>query len=95
LSTAFDRRQEEEADRLSLDLLEKAEINPHILGTFFRRLEEEEGTYDSRFTILMTHPHINARIKTALEYTTAEKFREKKFKIDWQRIKHLLDESHS
>ncbi|MBN1415613.1 MAG: M48 family metallopeptidase [Bacteroidales bacterium] len=95
LSTAFDRRQEEEADRLSLEWLEKARINPRILGTFFRRLKDEEGTYDPRFTILSTHPHINSRIKAAFEYQPSENFSETKFNIDWKEIKNLLDSQHN
>ncbi len=91
LSTAFDRHQEEEADRLSLEWLERAGVNPRILGTFFRRLKDEVGTYDPRFTILSTHPHINSRIKAAFEYDPAENFSEIKFEIDWERIKNILD----
>jgi predicted Zn-dependent protease len=94
ISTAFNRRQEEEADRLSLKLLESSEINPRILGTFFRRLKEEEGAYNPKYTILMSHPHINSRIKAAFEYKPEEDFREVKFEMDWERIKNRLKRMH-
>lgn len=94
VSTAFDRRQEEEADMLSLQWLESSGINPRILGTFFRRLREEEGTYNPKLAILMSHPHINSRIKAAFEYKTKEEYREVKFKMDWERIKNGLDCQH-
>jgi predicted Zn-dependent protease len=90
LSTAFDRRQEEEADKLSLEWLAKAGINPRILGTFFRRLKNKESNYDPGFTILMTHPHINSRIRAAFEFPLPSEFREEPFSIDWKRIKELL-----
>jgi predicted Zn-dependent protease len=89
-STAFDRRQEEEADDYSLRLLEKANINPRLLGTFFSRLRDEENRYDEKLTILMTHPTINSRIKAAFEYKTEVGFHEKGFGLDWNRIKNLL-----
>jgi len=92
-STAFDRRQEEEADNFSLHLLEKADINPRLLGTFFSRLKDEEGSYNEKLTLLMTHPAINSRIKAAFEYKTGKDFQEKKFDMDWNRMKNLLPDN--
>ena len=89
-STVFDRKQESEADEFALDLLEKSKINPRILAMFFRRIRDEVGAYDERFEILMTHPHVNARIKSALEYKIQEGFVTEPFEISWERIKNRI-----
>lgn len=86
-STVFDRRQESEADKFALDLLKNAKINPRILATFFRRIRDEVGSYNERFEIVMTHPHVNSRIKAALEYNIPDGFATEPFEIDWNRIK--------
>ena len=77
LSSAFDRKHEEEADRFGLQLLEKAHINPRFMGTVFRHLKEESGAYNPDMEILMSHPDIDSRIKAAYEYKVAGDFIEK------------------
>ena len=88
-STVFDRRQEREADEFAIELLDNAEINPRIIATFFRRLKEEEGTYNENLEILMTHPHINSRIKASLEYNLDEDFVSEEFNLNWDLIKNF------
>ena len=90
MSTAFDRRQEEEADEFAGDLLEKAKLDPRVLATFFRRLKNEHGFYDERVEMFMTHPHHNARIKAALEIELPEDFASESFDLDWEKVKESI-----
>jgi beta-barrel assembly-enhancing protease len=93
LSTVFDREQEREADQFGLDLLAKSNISPQSMATFFRRLEREKGTYSESLEILMTHPHVNSRIKASMEYKTPEDFKSQGFGIDWKAVKEDLREA--
>ncbi|MFC1733700.1 M48 family metallopeptidase [candidate division KSB1 bacterium] len=89
-TTAFDRRQEKEADQFSMELLEKAEIEPRTLAVFFRRIKEEYRGFNKNIEIIMTHPHHDRRIKAALEYKPAKDFKSKPIEIDWERLKKVL-----
>jgi beta-barrel assembly-enhancing protease len=86
-STVFDRGQEKEADDYSFALMERAELNPKALATFFRRVNDEFGGYNEHMEILMTHPNNNSRIKAALEYKLPENFKSKPFNLDWEAVK--------
>ncbi len=90
ISTVFDREQEREADQFGLDLLAKSNVSPQAMATFFRRLEREKGTYNKALEILMTHPHVNSRIKASMEYKTPENFKAVDFGIDWKNVKESL-----
>jgi predicted Zn-dependent protease len=89
-STSFDRKHEAEADRFSMELLEKCEISPRVIASFFRRVSSEVGTYDERLEIFMTHPHNNARIKSAIEYELPENFETIPYDIDWNTFKNEI-----
>ncbi|MDQ3191215.1 MAG: M48 family metallopeptidase [Bacteroidota bacterium] len=90
LASVFDRKQEEEADKFALDLLEKAKINPKVMATFFRRLNEKLGNYNENLEILMSHPHNNSRIKSALEYETQLNFKSEKLNLNWELVQKSL-----
>ncbi|MFC2114757.1 M48 family metallopeptidase [Bacteroidota bacterium] len=89
-STVFDRKQEREADKFSLDLMYEAKIDPRIMATFFRKLKSEVGDYDKKLEILMTHPHISSRIKSSLEYKIDDDFNSEPINLDWQKLKEEL-----
>ena len=89
VSTAFDRRQEEDADEFAADLLENAKLDPRVLATFFRRLKNEHN-FDERMEMFMTHPHQNARIKAALEIELPKNFSSEPFDLNWQRVKDSI-----
>jgi predicted Zn-dependent protease len=76
-STAFDRKQEKEADQFALKLLEKSRINPRMLAFFFRKLSTKGLSFDKRLELLMSHPHNSSRIKAAFEYKLTEAIRDK------------------
>ena len=90
LSNKFDRSQEKEADLFALELLEKSQISPTTIASFFRKLNRENLDYNEKMEFLMTHPHNNSRIKTSLKYETKNNFTPKLLDIDWDRIKNAL-----
>ena len=90
LSNKFDRSQEKEADLFALELLEKSQISPTTIASFFRKLNRENLDYNEKMEFLMTHPHNNSRIKTSLKYETENNFTPKLLDIDWDRIKNAL-----
>jgi len=90
VGNSFDRKQEEEADKFALELLEKARISPKSLGRFFERLKEKELDYDENLEILMTHPHNDKRIEQVRRYKTKNDFKPVPFDIDWKKTKESL-----
>ena len=89
ISNGFSRQQEGEADEFSLDLLEKSNINPQSMGTFFRRLKMEEEDWDPKLELLLSHPNLNSRIKASLEYQVKEDFQAQPFGMDWEAVREL------
>lgn len=87
VSNMFNRKQEEEADAFSWDLLSEAGIDPRVLATFFRKLEEENPSGADELEILSTHPHNRARIRATLERALPETFKEERLPLDWGRVK--------
>ncbi len=93
LSTGFDRKSEKEADEYSLDLLVKCGIHPHHMATFFRRLNREKLSYNENLEFMMSHPHNNARIKTAMEYEVPVDFESVDLGDSWESFQsHLAKE---
>lgn len=90
IGNSFDRKQEEEADKFALDLLEKAGISPKNLAKFFEHLKEKDLDYDENLEILMTHPHNDKRIELARKYKTKNDFRSIPFNMDWEKVQASL-----
>lgn len=90
ISSVFSRRQEAAADEFSMQLLERSEIDPRTLATFFRKMNSEEMGYDEYLEWVMSHPHNNSRIKASLNYQVPDGFRSVPFGIDWDRVKGAL-----
>ncbi len=89
-STAFDRKQEAEADKFALDLLFKTKINPHIIGLFFTRLEEKYGTDRQNIEMLSTHPFNNARVKASFEFSVPKDFKPVEYNFDWKKFQEEM-----
>ena len=89
-STAFDRKQEEEADKFALQTLTKSKINPRIMGSFFTRIEEKYGSDSKNIEMLSTHPFNNARIKASFDYPIPQDFKEQPFDFDWKKFKSVF-----
>ena len=90
IDNSFSRKQEEEADKFALDLLEKANISPKSLAKFFEHLNEKDLDYDERLEILMTHPHNDRRIEQVRRYKTKNDFKPIPFTIDWKKVQDSL-----
>lgn len=90
IGNSFDRRQEEEADKFALELLEKAGISPKSLARFFQRLNEKNLDYDEDLEILMTHPHNDKRIEQVRKYKTKNDFKPIPFNFDWKKVQDSL-----
>lgn len=93
LSSAFDRRQESEADNYGLKLLEKAHVQPLAMAHAFRKLKNQSvGNYIPE--VVSTHPNINARIQASINYATSENFTSEVFDINWSQVQtNLASES--
>lgn len=90
IGNSFDRKQEEEADKFALELLEKAGISPKNLARFFERLNEKNLDYDEDLEILMTHPHNDKRIEQVRKYKTKNGFKPVPFNFDWKNVQESL-----
>lgn len=90
LSNMFNRKQEEEADEFSWDMMVKAEMDPRILATFFRKLKDEYPSMPEEFEFLGTHPHHNARIRSTLERSLPDTFNATPLTLDWERVKSSI-----
>jgi beta-barrel assembly-enhancing protease len=92
-TSAFSRSQEEEADRFCLELLEKCRINPHIMGRALRHLREEDDAGALHMEIMMSHPDIDSRIKSAYDFPLKKDFSEEKLDIPWEAVRRSLHSS--
>jgi beta-barrel assembly-enhancing protease len=90
IGNSFSRKQEEEADKFALELLEKAGISPKSLARFFERLNEKDLDYDESLEILMTHPHNDKRIEQVRRYKTKNDFKTIPFDFDWKKVQESL-----
>jgi predicted Zn-dependent protease len=62
-SLTYSRNHEQEADRVGLDLLASANIDPRMMVSFFEVLQQQQRTSGSTFPeFLLTHPLTLARI---------------------------------
>ena len=90
VGNSFSRKQEEEADKFAMELLEKAGISPKSLARFFERLNEKDLDYDQNLEILMTHPHNDKRIEQVRRYKTKNDFKPIPFDMDWKKVQDSL-----
>jgi beta-barrel assembly-enhancing protease len=61
MSRSFERNQENEADRLAMELLLNADIDPSHLGNFLMRVSAQDHPSASYLTWLSTHPDSQER----------------------------------
>ncbi|CAN1492645.1 HtpX Zn-dependent protease with chaperone function [Rhabdaerophilaceae bacterium] len=66
LGSAFSREQEREADRVSVDLMQKAGADPRAINIFFKRLikEVDASAPRSASDLFSSHPMTDERIET-------------------------------
>ncbi len=90
LSNYFSREDEAEADDFALQLLEKAGIQPSLLGEVFARMRHEHGDMEGALNLLSTHPELEERSKKSSEYKVSSEFREKTLGINWEKMNEIL-----
>lgn len=91
LSTKFSREAESEADRLGLQRLNKAAINPEALGSFFERLTPDDDDGHDYFSYLSTHPPLKERIIIAAAQNQAGfTYRPALERQKWRALKNLV-----
>ena len=91
-STAFDRKQESEADEYAVEILASSNIDPQHLSNFFFRLSQKHNI-PSELAWISTHPDTKERaadiIKKKKEYTFTKSVI---LKTPWDEIKKLIQE---
>lgn len=90
ISLKFSRDEESEADRLGLELMYKAGVEPQGMVEFFKKLDEITKDMSNVPAVISTHPSTKQRISD-LEKMVKDKYHdppnEKDFKIDWKTLK--------
>ena len=87
----FSRSTESKADDFALDLLMRAEIDPIHLGKALENLKQKSDLHQVGITrYIDTHPDIDSRIHKAYDKSTSIAVIERKFNIDWDKVKNTL-----
>lgn len=92
-SSAFDRKQEEEADDFAFDTMVKADIDPENLANFFFRLSKEASNVPEELTWISTHPDTKDRAAKILKKKNELSIKPAPIlKSPWQDVQSLLTE---
>ncbi|MCP4678704.1 MAG: M48 family metallopeptidase [Deltaproteobacteria bacterium] len=94
-SIVFDRHQEREADTFAMDLLVKAGINPRVMASFFRKVQERSSELETKLEMLSNHPENQSRIRAALQYQIPPDTEFVPFEIDWPKVVRSVSGSES
>jgi predicted Zn-dependent protease len=88
----FTRSKEKEADRIGIDMLIKANFNPHSMATFFQKMQENMRYYYTANVpaILRTHPLDEERIAEAENRITRLPKRNYTDSLDYFLFKELI-----
>lgn len=93
LNMQYSRKQEREADKIALQKLEDANVNPQNLTRFFIKLNSSHSIPDNQYLeLFMTHPSLSDRIRDATEYKTDEDFHKISFGLDWPEVQEIAGE---
>lgn len=88
---SYSRDQEREADRLAVDLLVKANIDPTRFPEFFRRMHAKSGSVPAALSILATHPGHEERDEALqARFRTLPAARYEPIGVDWPALKTAL-----
>jgi beta-barrel assembly-enhancing protease len=91
LSSGYNRKQEEEADRFACELLLQAGLEPRSLASLFRRLKEEnKSEMYEHFEIVSSHPNLEKRIRTVLSFPLPEGFQSRDSWLDWEEFTGIV-----
>jgi len=86
LGSSYDRRQEAQADKFALQLLEKVNIDPSALGVFFIKINRlNNSSRDLEY--FQSHPNTDSRIEEVANYRLNDDFNEIKFdSLQWNAV---------
>lgn len=73
-SSAFDRKQEKEADLTAVDYMIRAEIDPEPFGEFLYRLGGKSASYSQYFSWISTHPDSRERGAYIVEHSKGKSY---------------------
>jgi predicted Zn-dependent protease len=93
INSSYSREQEESADSFALELLTKAGIDPLHMAHMFETFQKLSGSDKGLLKYFSTHPALDSRRKKALESAALfakNHIKEKKFDIDWSKVKKAL-----
>ena len=92
----YSRSVEQLADDFALELLTSAGIDPAHMGKALENMMQNEGNegfdYMKIFRYIDTHPQIDSRVNSAYERSASADIDEKKFDIQWEKVKDSLRE---
>lgn len=92
-SSAFDRKQEEEADDFAFDTMVKANADPENLANFLFRMSKESGSIPEELVWISTHPDTKERAAEILIKKKDAKINATPLvKSSWSDIQSLLKE---
>lgn len=91
-STAYDRKQETEADTLAVNYLLNAHIDPQPLADFFIRLSQEDGDIGLTEWV-STHPESKLRAERVVAHSRGRitHFRPVFTKAEWEALKKAVE----
>jgi predicted Zn-dependent protease len=89
----YSRSVEQRADNFTFDLLISAGIDPAHMGKALENLKQKKNPdYMKILRYIDTHPSIDSRVKSAYERSASVDIEEKKFDIQWEKVKDSLPE---
>lgn len=96
ISLKFSRDEESEADKLGLELMYKAGIEPQGMIDFFKKLETITKDISNLPDFISTHPNTKQRIEELNELVKNKYHNppnKKEFNFDWKEIKKKIKEN--
>jgi beta-barrel assembly-enhancing protease len=94
-STAFDRRQESEADTYAVEMMAKADIDPENMANFLFRLAKDHDMPEELVWV-STHPESKERAAEILAKKKKYKFESKPIlKTSWDNVKQTFRQADS
>lgn len=92
-STSFDRAQESEADRLAVEYMIKAKLDPEHLANFLFRLSQEENNLPDFAKWISTHPESKERSAEILKLRNEAEIEVEQIATDeeWEQLKTRLN----
>ncbi len=94
-STAFDRKQESEADKSAVKYMSNAGVDPENFANLLFRLSKDKNNLPKQFEWLSNHPNSKDRAEEILKFRQKinKKFENKFSESSWLKVKKIVGES--